>query len=130
MKVRFLLSIAALGVAAAVPAAAQTTLNVVSAGDQNMVDYVNNYLGPKFEAMNPGVKVRAVIADRGDDRAAHGDRRPPRALGQHRPPGPYDQVIPHLDPCPLARNAAEGPAGARSPCCGWRPGPPRRTPAR
>jgi ABC-type uncharacterized transport system YnjBCD substrate-binding protein len=37
----------------------QTTLNVVTAGDQNMVDYVNNYLGPKFEAMNPGVKVRA-----------------------------------------------------------------------
>ena len=52
---------AALGVAAALPpAAAQTTLNVVTAGDQNMVDYVNNYLGPKFEAMNPGVKVRAV----------------------------------------------------------------------
>jgi hypothetical protein len=31
------------------------TLNVVTAGDQNMVDYVNNYLGPKFEKMNPGV---------------------------------------------------------------------------
>ena len=27
-------------------AGAQTTLNVVTAGDQNMVDYVNNYLGP------------------------------------------------------------------------------------
>ena len=36
------------------------TLNVVTAGDQNMVDYVNNYLGPKFEKLNPGVKVRAV----------------------------------------------------------------------
>jgi len=35
-------------------AQAQTTLNVVTAGDQNMVDYVTNYLGPKFEAMNPG----------------------------------------------------------------------------
>ncbi len=66
MKVRFLLSIAALGVAAAAPAAAQTTLNVVSAGDQNMVDYVNNYLGPKFEQMNPGVKVRAVGTGPGD----------------------------------------------------------------
>jgi putative spermidine/putrescine transport system substrate-binding protein len=66
MKVRYLLSIAALGVAAAVPAAAETTLNVVSAGDQNMVDYVNNYLGPKFEKMNPGVKVRAVGTGPGD----------------------------------------------------------------
>jgi len=45
---------------------AQTTLNVVSAGDQNMVDYVTNYLGPKFEQMNPGVKVRAVGTGPGD----------------------------------------------------------------
>src|SRR6476646_9344739 len=52
--------------AAAMPAAAQTTLNVVTAGDQNMVDYVNNYLGPKFEALNPGVKVRAVGTGPGD----------------------------------------------------------------
>jgi putative spermidine/putrescine transport system substrate-binding protein len=47
-------------------AAAQTTLNVVTAGDQNMVDYVNNYLAPRFEAMNPGVKVRAVGTGPGD----------------------------------------------------------------
>ncbi len=47
-------------------AGAQTTLNVISAGDQNMVDYVNNYLAPKFEAMNPGVKVRAVGTGPGD----------------------------------------------------------------
>lgn len=66
MKVRSLLSIAALGLASAAPAAAQTMLNVVSAGDQNMVDYVNNYLGPKFEQMNPGVKVRAVGTGPGD----------------------------------------------------------------
>ncbi len=45
---------------------AQTTLNVVTAGDQNMVDYVNNYLAPKFEAANPGVKVRAVGTGPGD----------------------------------------------------------------
>ena len=31
-----------------------------------MVDYVNNYLAPKFEAMNPGVKVRAVGTGPGD----------------------------------------------------------------
>jgi ABC-type uncharacterized transport system YnjBCD substrate-binding protein len=66
MRFRLLLSVAALGIAAAAPAAAQTTLNVVSAGDQNMVEYVNNYLGPKFEQMNPGVKVRAVGTGPGD----------------------------------------------------------------
>jgi len=66
MKVRSLASIAALGLASIGGAAAQTTLNVVSAGDQNMVDYVNNYLGPKFEQMNPGVKVRAVGTGPGD----------------------------------------------------------------
>ena len=48
------------------PATAQITLNVVTAGDQNMVEYVTNYLGPKFEAMNPGVKVRAVGTGPGD----------------------------------------------------------------
>ena len=50
----------------AVPATSQVTLNVVTAGDQNMVDYVNNFLGPKFEAQNPGVKVRAVGTGPGD----------------------------------------------------------------
>src|SRR5947208_4186205 len=55
---RTLLAAAALGIAASAPSA--QTLNVITAGDQNMVDYVNNYLAPKFEKMNPGVKVRAV----------------------------------------------------------------------
>ena len=50
----------------AIPAVAQTTLNVVTAGDQNMVDYVNNFLGPRFEKLNPGVKVRAVGTGPGD----------------------------------------------------------------
>ena len=50
----------------ALPAAAQTTLNVVTAGDQNMVDYVNNFLGPRFEKQNPGVTVRAVGTGPGD----------------------------------------------------------------
>src|SRR5512143_3657273 len=69
MGLRPLLAVAALaavGLVAAVPAGAQVTLNVVSAGDQNMVDYVTNYLGPKFEAANPGVKVRAVGTGPGD----------------------------------------------------------------
>src|SRR6476619_389907 len=65
MKLRMLLAAAAVAALCAGPAAAQT-LNVVTAGDQNMVDYVNNYLGPKFEAMNPGVKVRAVGTGPGD----------------------------------------------------------------
>ncbi len=63
---RMLCTLAAAALVQALPAGAQTTLNVVSAGDQNMVDYVNNYLGPKFEAMNPGVKVRAVGTGPGD----------------------------------------------------------------
>ncbi|MCC7041902.1 MAG: extracellular solute-binding protein [Burkholderiales bacterium] len=68
MHVRSLLTMTAAAVvfAAAGPTGAQTTLNVVTAGDQNMVDYVNNYLGPKFEAQNPGVKVRAVGTGPGD----------------------------------------------------------------
>jgi ABC-type uncharacterized transport system YnjBCD substrate-binding protein len=48
------------------PLLAQTTLNVATAGDQNMVDYINDYLGPKFEAANPGVSVVAVGTGPGD----------------------------------------------------------------
>lgn len=46
--------------------AQETTLNVASAGSQNMVDYVTDYLGPMFEKANPGVKVRAVGTGPGD----------------------------------------------------------------
>jgi ABC-type uncharacterized transport system YnjBCD substrate-binding protein len=51
---------------AAVPAAAKVTLNVVSAGDQNMVDYIKDYLGPMFEKDHPDVSVRAVGTGPGD----------------------------------------------------------------
>jgi ABC-type uncharacterized transport system YnjBCD substrate-binding protein len=51
---------------AAGPAAAQTTLNVATAGDQNMVDYIKDYLGPMFEKKYPGVKVNAVGTGPGD----------------------------------------------------------------
>ena len=51
--------------AAAGPAAAQT-LNVVTAGDQNMVDYVKDYLAPIFEKSHPGVKVVSVGTGPGD----------------------------------------------------------------
>ena len=64
MKLRICALVAGLAFAATV--SAQTTLNVITAGDQNMVDYVNNYLAPKFEAANPGVKVRAVGTGPGD----------------------------------------------------------------
>lgn len=56
---------AAVLVAAAMPAKAED-LTVITAGDQNMVDYVNNYLAPIFEEQNPGVRVRAVGTGPGD----------------------------------------------------------------
>lgn len=56
---------AALLAAPITPLQAQT-LNVASAGDQNMVDYVKDYLGPMFEKSHPGVKVVAVGTGPGD----------------------------------------------------------------
>lgn len=47
------------------PVSAQT-LTVATAGDQNMVDYVKDFLGPLFEKRNPGVKVVAVGTGPGD----------------------------------------------------------------
>jgi ABC-type uncharacterized transport system YnjBCD substrate-binding protein len=49
----------------AAPAGAQT-INVATAGDQNMVAYVRDYLGPLFEKSHPGVKVVAVGTGPGD----------------------------------------------------------------
>jgi putative spermidine/putrescine transport system substrate-binding protein len=52
---------------ATAPAGAQTqTLNVATAGDQNMVDYIKDYLGPLFEKSHPSVKVVAVGTGPGD----------------------------------------------------------------
>ncbi|WP_426954398.1 extracellular solute-binding protein [Muricoccus radiodurans] len=50
------------------PAMAQqrVTLNVLTAGDQNMVDYITDYLGPMFQRQNPGVTVRAIGTGPGD----------------------------------------------------------------
>jgi len=61
-----LLALSMAALLATLPVSAQTTLNVVTAGDQNMVDYVNNYLGPRFEKLNPGVSVKAVGTGPGD----------------------------------------------------------------
>jgi putative spermidine/putrescine transport system substrate-binding protein len=46
--------------------ASAQTLNVATAGDQNMVDYIKDYLGPMFEKQHPGVKVVAVGTGPGD----------------------------------------------------------------
>ena len=52
---------------AAPPALAQkVTVNVVTAGDQNMVDYVKDFLAPRFEKTNPNATVRAVGTGPGD----------------------------------------------------------------
>jgi ABC-type uncharacterized transport system YnjBCD substrate-binding protein len=65
-KARFLTGLLAGSLLAASGPALAQTLNVISAGDQNMVDYINEYLGPKFEAENPGVTVKAVGTGPGD----------------------------------------------------------------
>src|SRR5258708_34118907 len=49
----------------AAPASAQT-LNVATAGDQNMVDYVRDYLGPLFEKTHRGVRGVSVGTGPGD----------------------------------------------------------------
>ncbi len=46
--------------------AAAADLTVLTAGDQNMVDYINDYLGPLFEKENPGTTVRVVGTGPGD----------------------------------------------------------------
>jgi ABC-type glycerol-3-phosphate transport system substrate-binding protein len=48
------------------PAQQKATLNLVTAGDQNMVDYVKDYLAPMFEKEHPGITVRAVGTGPGD----------------------------------------------------------------
>ena len=50
---------------ASTPASAEE-LTVITAGDQNMVDYVNNFLAPAFEKQNPGTTVRVVGTGPGD----------------------------------------------------------------
>lgn len=65
MKLR-ILAIALGACMALSTASAQQVLNVATAGDQNMVDYIKDFLGPAFEKANPGVKVVAVGTGPGD----------------------------------------------------------------
>jgi ABC-type uncharacterized transport system YnjBCD substrate-binding protein len=48
------------------PTRAETLLQVVTAGDVNMVDYVKDHLGPLFEKSHPGVRVVSVGTGPGD----------------------------------------------------------------
>jgi len=68
MKLGWIIGAAAIVALAHMPVDAQqkVTLNVVTAGDQNMVDYVKDYLGPMFEKEHPRVTVRAVGTGPGD----------------------------------------------------------------
>src|SRR5262249_1238503 len=56
----------ALELATSVPAEQTAKLNLHTGGDQNMVDYVKDYLAPMFEKEHPGVTVRAVGTGPGD----------------------------------------------------------------
>ena len=63
----YLKTAAAVGLVLGMTGAAQSqTINVLTAGSQNMVDYVTDYLGPLFEQQNPGVTVRAAGTGPGD----------------------------------------------------------------
>src|SRR5712671_6681341 len=64
MRIRLAALVLAFGLFAA--AANAQTINVATAGDQNMVDYVRDYLGPLFEKKHPGAKVVAVGTGPGD----------------------------------------------------------------
>ena len=59
-------ALAAGAILASASLASAQTLTVLTAGDQNMVDYVNEYLAPMFEAAHPGVSVRALGTGPGD----------------------------------------------------------------
>ncbi|KQV70384.1 extracellular solute-binding protein [Rhizobium sp. Root1220] len=60
------LTYAAFAVALAALPVKADELTVATAGDQNMVDYINQYLGPLFEKTYPGNTVRAVGTGPGD----------------------------------------------------------------
>ncbi|NNG02542.1 MAG: extracellular solute-binding protein [Inquilinus sp.] len=67
MKKLFLAGAALVAGAAMAPAMAQdVVLNVATAGSENMVDYVIDYLGPMFEETHPGVRVNVVGTGPGD----------------------------------------------------------------
>jgi putative spermidine/putrescine transport system substrate-binding protein len=66
MRKTILAAVLAAGAMTLPAAAQQQVLNVATAGDQNMVDYIKDYLGPMFEKQHPGVRVNAVGTGPGD----------------------------------------------------------------
>jgi len=66
MTTRLAVAAALLSLSAYPAVAQKVTLNVISAGDQNMVDYIKDYLGPMFEKSHPNVTVKAVGTGPGD----------------------------------------------------------------
>ena len=58
----------AVPLALAIPVRAQqrTTITIATAGDQNMVDYITDFLGPRFEKAHPNTRVRAIGTGPGD----------------------------------------------------------------
>ena len=74
------------------PRRAETVLNVVTAGDQNMVDYVNEFLAPQFEALNPASRcarpapARATPARRRSTKSSPRSRRPASRRGTSTSP--------------------------------------------
>ncbi len=58
--------VSAVGIALLAAPASGQTINVATAGDQNMVDYVLHYLGPLFQKTNRGVRVVSVGTGPGD----------------------------------------------------------------
>ncbi len=66
-SIRYTTALAAFALAFGIGGAANgQEINVLTAGSQNMVDYITDYLGPMFEKQNPGVKVRAAGTGPGD----------------------------------------------------------------
>lgn len=65
MRIALLTATSAMVLSMAGAALAQT-LTVATAGSENMVDYVTDYLGPMFEASHPGVTVEVVGTGPGD----------------------------------------------------------------
>ncbi|MEW6229978.1 MAG: extracellular solute-binding protein, partial [Bacillota bacterium] len=61
-----LLLMVALAFGGVVSGAGKTTLNLVTAGDQNMVDLFQNEIGPAFMKLNPDIEVRVVGTGPGD----------------------------------------------------------------
>jgi len=49
------------------PAQASITLNVATAGDTNMVDFFNDWIGPAFTAQHPHILINVVGTGPGDD---------------------------------------------------------------